>query len=629
MKSNPYHVILFSILVITFQACGNGSRSTPEASLPATDTIAPAKDHHTQSNADSILLKHLDLNITVDFSKKQIRGSATWQIENPHDLKELKLDTYDLTIEGVTADDRKVSYTKGPTDSVLGTALHIPVTPETRSVTIYYKTGQNATALKWLEPQQTADKKHPFLYTQSQSIYARTWLPCADGPGFRYTYTARVNVPKGMMALMSAENSQQVHESGAYTFKMDIPVPAYLMALAVGDISFRAVDERTGVYAEPSMLDKAHHELADLGKMVHTAEQLYGPYRWGRYDVLILPPSFPIGGMENPKLTFATPTIIAGDRSLINLIAHELAHNWSGNLVTNATWEDIWMNEGFTVYFERRITEAMTDKSYVDMLWELGYQDLDAEVQRKGAQHRNTWLKQDLSGVDADEGLSDIPYEKGALFLWLIERNVGRERFDTFLRQYFDEYAFKTITTEQFLSYMDRHLIKGDGHLKKLLNIQAWVYGPGIPSNAPRADKARFGTVNMQRRLFVEGNADPKTLNTKNWSTHEWLFFLRKMPKPLSYEKMAALDQAFGFSQTGNSEIACLWYIMSVSADYTPAYPAMETFLSHVGRRKFLEPLYREMMETGKQEMANSLYKAYRNNYHPMAQASLDRVIYQ
>ncbi len=627
MSSRLYQLVFICLTLITLYACKGRGPQVAAAAPELIDSFTTVRDIHSQSNADSIQIRHLQLDLTVDFKNKQLHGSATWHIENPYGLDTLKLDTDGLHIEKVTADDRRAHFRMGTPDSILGTALLIPIQPETKTVTIHYKTGKDAGALKWLEKHQTAGKEHPFLYTQSQAIYARTWIPCADGPGFRFTYDARIVASRGLTALMSAANPQQRNEDGIYHFKMDQPVPAYLMALAVGDISFKSVDEHTGVYAEPSILEEAHFELADLGKMLKAAEELYGPYRWGRYDVLILPPSFPIGGMENPRLTFATPTIIAGDRSLVNLIAHELAHSWSGNLVTNATWEDIWMNEGFTVYFERRITESMTDKSYVDMLWELGYQDLEAEVARKGADDRNTWLKQDLKGIDPDEGLSDIPYEKGALFLWLIERNVGREKFDAFLKQYFEEYAFKTITTEQFLNYMEQHLIKGDGHLRKLLDINAWVYGPGIPANAPRADKARFGTVNMQRRLFVEGNADPGTLNTKNWSTHEWLHFLRKMPCPMPYEKMEALDKAFNFTGTGNSEIAAQWYLMCIAADYKPGFPAIEKFLSEVGRRKFLEPLYREMMQTGKQSWADSLYREYRNNYHPMAQSSIDKIV--
>ena len=523
-------------------------------------------------------------------------------------------------------DGAKVEHTLDAFVEHLGSRLNIPISENSGNVTIYYKTGEKATALQWLTPQQTLGKKHPFLYTQSESIYARSWIPCADGPGIRYTYNARVKVPGELMALMSAENPQQKNDSGIYRFKMEIPVPAYLMALAVGDISFKAIDERTGVYAEPNMLDRVHNEFAETGKMVHAAEQLYGPYRWGRYDVLVLPPGFPIGGMENPRLTFCTPTVIAGDRSLVNLIAHELAHSWSGNLVTNATWNDFWLNEGFTVYFERRISEAMNGKSYVDMLWELGYQDLEKEVADLGADSKDTWLKLDLTGRDPDDGLTDIAYEKGALLLRLIEENVGREKFDAFLKKYFDEHAFKTIHTEQFLAYLRSNLLNNDKALEEKINIKAWVYGPGIPANCPRADHERFDKVNAEREKFLKAG-DAAALDTKGWTTHEWLHFLRKMPKPLTKEQMAALDKTYHFTQSGNSEIANLWFVMAVAASYEGAYPEMEKFLSSVGRSKFLEPLYEEMMSTGKQDMAKHIYEKYKMNYHPLAQSTLDKLI--
>ena len=584
------------------------------------------KDLHTQSNADSVTMKHLDLDINVDLSNKKIGGFASWQIENKAKSKVLKLDTYDLTIDSVKVDGAKVEHTLDAFVEHLGSRLNIPISENSGNVTIYYKTGEKATALQWLTPQQTLGKKHPFLYTQSESIYARSWIPCADGPGIRYTYNARVKVPGELMALMSAENPQQKNDSGIYRFKMEIPVPAYLMALAVGDISFKAIDERTGVYAEPNMLDRVHNEFAETGKMVHAAEQLYGPYRWGRYDVLVLPPGFPIGGMENPRLTFCTPTVIAGDRSLVNLIAHELAHSWSGNLVTNATWNDFWLNEGFTVYFERRISEAMNGKSYVDMLWELGYQDLEKEVADLGADSKDTWLKLDLTGRDPDDGLTDIAYEKGALLLRLIEENVGREKFDAFLKKYFDEHAFKTIHTEQFLAYLRSNLLNNDKALEEKINIKAWVYGPGIPANCPRADHERFDKVNAEREKFLKAG-DAAALDTKGWTTHEWLHFLRKMPKPLTKEQMAALDKTYHFTQSGNSEISNLWFVMAVAASYEGAYPEMEKFLSSVGRRKFLEPLYEEMMSTGKQDMAKHIYEKYKMNYHPLAQSTLDKLI--
>jgi aminopeptidase N len=612
---------------LLFGSCGDkNATSTKQGDNTVIDT-ASVKDLHTLSNADSIDMKHLSLDLEIDLKTKKLGGWAIWDIDNRKSISTLRLDNNNLKIDSVLVDGKHSSFSFGDKQEHLGAALLIPIEKTTKKVAIKYAASQDATALQWLEASQTTGKKFPFLYTQSESIYARSWVPCPDGPGIRFSYSARIKVPQGMMAVMSANgNPQQANDSGIYHFDMDKAIPAYLLALAVGDIRFKQVDERTGVYAEPEMIEKVHYEFADMGKMVVTAEKLYGPYRWGRYDVIVLPPGFPIGGMENPKLTFCTPTVIAGDRSLVNLIAHELAHNWSGNLVTNATWDDIWMNEGFTVYFERRISEAMNDKTYVDMLWELGYQDLEAAVEDFGKDSRKTWLKQDLKGKDADEGLSDIPYEKGALFLCLIEQNVGREQWDTFLKQYFSEHAFQTITTEKFLSYLDKNLLKGDSALYKKLDINAWVYGPGIPSNAPRAAMQRFEQVNMQRSNFLKDN-NALGLITKGWTTHEWLHFLRKMPKPLNIKQMTALDAAFQFTKAKNSEIADLWFIMSLAANYTIAYPEMERFLSVTGRQKFILPLYSEMVKTGKTNMAKDIYKKYRANYHPLAQGKLDKIV--
>ncbi len=618
-----YFIALGAMLVLASCSEEGNNKMATEKSIEATT----AKDLHTLSNADSITMKHLFLDLKIDLEAKKLNGWATWQIENPYGLGFLRLDNKNLQIDSVFVDDKNVAFSIGENQEHLGAAIIIPIEKNTKKVAIKYAASQTATALQWLSATQTTGKKHPFLYTQSESIYARSWVPCADGPGIRFTYSARISVPKGMLAVMSADgNPQQANDSGIYHFEMKEAIPAYLLALAVGDIRFKKVDERTGVYAEPEMIDKAQNEFIDMGKMVVTAESLYGPYRWGRYDVIVLPPGFPIGGMENPKLTFCTPTVIAGDRSLVNLIAHELAHNWSGNLVTNATWDDIWMNEGFTVYFERRISEAMNDKTYVNMLWELGYQDLEMEVEEFGKDSRKTWLKQELKGKDADEGLSDIPYEKGALFLWLIEQNVGRENWDAFLKKYFAAHAFQTITTEKFLVYLDKNLLKGDSNLYKKININAWVYGPGIPANAPRAAMERFEKVNAEREKFLKENS-VKNLTTTNWTTHEWLHFLRKMPKELTTEQMNILDNSFHFTTAKNSEIADLWYIMAIRADYEKAYPEMDKFLSVTGRQKFIIPLYEEMIKTGKIEMAKSVYKKYRANYHPLAQSKLDKIV--
>lgn len=599
---------------------------TNNAEQKANDVIV--KDAHTQSNADSIEVKHLDLDVKVNFEERRIVGRASWDIDNKYNLERLLLDAYRLTVDSVIVDGEKVQYSWGPALVHLGNALKIPITKESKRVDIYYRSDPSAGALQWMEPQQTLGKKHPFLYTQSEAIYARSWIPVPDGPGIRFTYDARVEVPKDLLALMSAENPQQKNDSGVYRFKMDMPIPAYLMALAVGDLAFKEIDNRTGVYADPLLLDEAHEEFSEVGDMVKVAEGMYGPYRWGRYDILVLPSGFPLGGMENPKLTFATPTIISGDKSLVNLIAHELAHNWSGNLVTNATWDDFWLNEGFTVYFERRLTEKMTDKSYADMLWQLGYQDLEKTLVEMKAENnmKDSKLKLDLTGREPDEGLTDIAYEKGALFLRHIEDNVGREKIDEFLKNYFDTHAFKTITTEKFINYLNEHLIKGDKELAEKINIDGWVYSEGLPENAPRIQAERFITVDAQRERFLSGTM-PQELNTADWTTHEWLHFLRKLPKPLAVEQMATLDKQFDFTKSRNSEIADQWYVLSIGSDYQPAYGAIEDFLCRVGRRKFLTPIYTEMIATGKEEMAREIYLKCRDNYHPLAKGTFDKMI--
>jgi len=617
---------LFAVAAIVLLT-GCFRKHAPEESTLKPVTAAQWVDDHTLSNADSVIVKHLHLDIKVNMEAKQISGSAMWTINNAHHQKELILDTYDMTIDSVIVDARPSGFNLDTPIRYLGSALHIPINDNSKFVTVHYRTGPNARALQWLAPDQTHDKKHPFLYTQSESIYARSWIPCPDGPGIRFTYTAQVRVPVGLMALMSAENNDVLNDSGVYRFDMPLPIPAYLMALAVGDVVFRGIDERTGVYAERGMIDKARWEFENVGRMVGNAEQLYGSYRWGRYDVLVLPPGFPIGGMENPKLTFLTPSIIAGDRSLVSLVAHELAHSWSGNLVTNATWNDFWLNEGFTNYFERRIMEQMMGAAYADMLWEIGYQDLQNTILSMGPDSRDTWLKLDLKGRDPDDGLNDIPYEKGCHFLRMIERAAGRDRFDKFLVKYFDAFAFRTITTEGFLNYMDTVLIGKDTALRNSLNTDEWVYGPGIPANCPRAGNELFGKVDAERAKFLQG-MPPEKLAFIHWSAHEWLYFLRGLPDSASIPQLTSLDKAFRLSESGNSELAFEWYLHALKANYTPAYPYMEQFLSAIGRRKFIEPLYSQMMQTPPgQEMARRLYEKYRLNYHPLAQESLDEIV--
>lgn len=581
----------------------------------------------TYSNYDSVTCKHLDWKVAINFEQKIISGTATWTFDNKFNAPTLRMDNNDLSIESVSVNGRNVTFTVGSSFESFGQGLEIPIQAGDSIVQITYKTSANASAIQWLAPSQTAGKKLPYLFTQCESIHARSLLPCQDVPAIRITYNAQVQTPKGMMAVMSAHNPQQRNPDGNYRFEMEIPVPTYLIALAVGDISFKAINDRSGVYTEPSLLEFAAKELSDIPNMMKAAEELGGPYRWGHYDVLIAPPSFPIGGMENPRLTFATPTILAGDKSLVTLIAHEMAHSWSGNLVTNATWNDLWLNEGFTTYFERRIMEKIAGKSYNDMLWELGYQDLQSDLKDFGNKSPDTKLRIDIGNRHPEDAFTNIPYEKGAVFIRLIEETVGRDKFDVFLNNYFQSHAFQPMTTEMCLAYMDEHLFKEHPDWKNKINIHEWVYGTGLPTNCPHTFPERFNQVNEKLKAIPTGYVINKE-DTKNWTTHEWLHFLRGLPHPAKPALLVQLDRDFDLTNTTNSEIAMEWFRLGINSNYDVGLPKLEAFLSNVGRKKFLIPLYSELLaNTRYQQTARELFKKYHENYHPQTASKIEGLL--
>ncbi len=584
-------------------------------------------DMHTFSNFETVTCKHLDWKANINFYTKQIDGVATWTFENKTKATVIIFDTYDLNIHSVIVNNKETAFSLGKKNEVYGSSLSIPILKTDTIVSVTYTTGKNATALQWLSPSQTAGKKMPYLFTQCESIQARSLLPCQDVPAIRITYNAHVQVPNKMMAVMSAKNPVVKTENGHYDFEMELPIPTYLIALAVGDISYKAIDDRCGVYTETSLLDQAANELSDIPAMMKAAEQVGGPYKWGKYDVLVAPPSFPIGGMENPRLTFATPTIIAGDKSLVSLIAHEMAHSWSGNLVTNSTWDDLWLNEGFTTYFERRIMETISGKSYTDMLWELGYQDMQSDLQTFGLKNPDTRLRVDVKGRSPEDAFSNIPYEKGAVFLRFLEESVGREKFDKYLNDYFSMNAFQPMTTEKALAFMDEHLFDKDTVLRNKLKVNEWVFAPGLPDNCPHTLPDRFIAVDNLRLQF-EKTGVVNMPSFAKWTTHEWLQFLRKLPHPLDIEKMKTLDNKFQLSISKNSEIADEWYKLSLLSNYEMAFPSMKIFLTTVGRKKFLEPLYHEMIKTEKgKKMALEIFDMAKNNYHPLTAKKIQEII--
>jgi len=576
-----------------------------------------AKDTHTFSNPDSAVVKHLDLDIKVDFDTQTISGKASWTIDNLSKGKEIILDENTLNIQKVTLgdDEKTTTFKLGEEVKYHGKPLHIQIEPNTTKVNIYYNTTKDAIALQWLIPEQTADKKHPFLFSQGESIWSRTWIPCQDSPAVRFTYNAKVTVPKDLMAVMSAMNPQQKNDTGVYTFKQDKAIPSYLMAIAVGDIGFKSIDHRTGVYAEKSVLDKAAWEFDELGKMVTAAEKLFGPYRWGRYDVLVLPPSFPYGGMENPNLTFLTPGVIAGDRSLTSLLAHELGHSWSGNLVTNATWNDVWLNEGFTTYVEHRIGEAIFGIQEAKMQDVLSRKTLTDNMQDYGSKNPATQLKVNVDDQNADESLSDIPYEKGYAFLQTVENVVGRKTFDQFITEYFNAHAFQSITTEDFFKYFNKHLIKGNKALADKIKAEDWIYKPDIPSNIITPVSEDFNAIDQIQKTWRQTGL--KGLSAKIKSTNKKQHFIDYLPADMTVKEMADIDKEFNFTQGGNFVIKRQWFVQAIRHQYKPAYPAIELFMMATSRTGSLQTLYKEMVKTPEgKTWAKQIFEKAKSGYH-------------
>ncbi|MBF5042213.1 M1 family metallopeptidase [Aggregicoccus sp. 17bor-14] len=621
-------------LAVPLLALAGCRTAAPEATASQQPQSQPriAHDPHSFARPEEARVTHVALDLGVDFAARTLKGSATLDLQVQPGASEVVLDTDGLRLRSVTDEGGKaLPWTLGTAHPRLGQPLTVTLRPGTRRIVVRYETRPEAGALQWLTPAQTAGKQHPYLFSQGEAILTRTWVPTQDSPGIRQTYSARLTVPRGLRAVMSAEQltPEGVPVDGGHTrfdFRMPQAIPPYLMAVAVGDIAFQQLGPRSGVYAEPSVLARAAYEFGEVEQMMAAAERLYGPYRWGRYDILVLPPSFPYGGMENPRLTFATPTVLSGDRSLVSLIAHELAHSWSGNLVTNATWSDSWLNEGVTSYFELRIMEALYGREVGAMLSRLSLQELERTEKEVGEQSPQTQLYVQLKG-DPEEGGSRVIYEKGAAFLQTMEETVGRERFDAFLRSYFDRHAFQSMDTRGFLAEVREHLVKGDAALEQKLQLDEWVYRPGLPANVYRPQTDRFAHVEAQVKAFL-GGAPASALKTQGWLTQEWQYFLGLLPRELTPAQLASLDGTFHFTQTGNSEVLFAWLEKTIASRYEPALPALEHFLTSQGRGRFVRPLYRALMDRdwGK-PLAQRIYAEARTGYHPVVMGALDKMM--
>ena len=592
---------------------------------------AHANDPHSYAQPDQVVVTHLDLDLKIDFPHKQLDGVATLALswKNPK-APALVLDTRALRIASVDAVDaagrtQALKYALAPADKELGSKLTIEAPQHPARVRISYATSPDASGLQWLPPAQTADKKLPFMFSQSESIHARSWVPLQDSPAIRFTYDAHVSAPKDVRVVMSALNDARHPLDGDFKFDQPHAIPSYLLAIAAGDIAVRETGPRSAVYAEPSVVDKAAREFADTEKMIETAESLYGPYRWGRYDLLVLPPSFPFGGMENPNMTFVTPTIIVGDKSLVSVISHELAHSWSGNLVTNAAWRDGWLNEGFTTYVQGRITEALYGKRQANEEALLSARALEKSIGRMPANSQK--LAPEPRGVGADDALSDVAYDKGSWFLRTLEQKFGRANFDAYLKGYFDHFAWHSITTEQMLAYMKPNLIEKYPGKMGWDEVREWVYGTGIPKDAPLPDSPRFDAIDKQRTAFLAGSLPAAQLDAKDWNTQEWMYFLDRLPDAPTLAQVQAIDAAWHLTGTHNAEIGMRWYVHAIAAGDQAVWPAAAEHMTRIGRLYLTMPVYGAFAKTPTGlAYAEKVYAKAKDGYHPMTQQAVARL---
>jgi aminopeptidase N len=631
--------VFLAALVLPLAAC---NKPAQEPAKPGEPTVAakaeheePAMSSHDPSSyaePEKVVITHVALDLNVDFAKKVLAGSDTVDLDwKDPAATTLVLDTRALDIKSVEGFDAgawtPLKFALADEDKILGSKLSITLPKQMSKVKITYATRPEASGLQWLPASLTMGKKTPFMFSQSEAIHARSWVPLQDTPGVRFTYEAHITTPKTVMAVMSADNDPKGERDGDYSFKMPQPIPSYLMAIAAGDLVFQETGPRSGVWAEPAMAPKAAKEFEDTEKMIAAAEGLYGQYRWGRYDILVLPPSFPYGGMENPRLTFATPTVITGDKSLVSLIAHELAHSWSGNLVTNSSWKDMWLNEGFTSYVESRITEQLYGRELSDMEAVIGQQEVLADM--KDIPEKWQLLAQaPLEGVDPDEASSQVAYIKGKWFLSFLEERYGRATFDAFLRKWFDSHAFTSQDSAEFERFLMAELVDKNPGKATHEEIHEWLHAPGIPKFAKPATSARFDAVDEARTHWLAGHMKPADIDTSAWMTQEWVRFIEGMPKTLSNEQLAELDAAWHFTGTSNVEIAQRWYPLTIRSGYLAARPAIESFLMHIGRRKLVMPIYGALVATPEgKEFAKQVFAKARAGYHPITIATVEQTL--
>jgi aminopeptidase N len=581
-------------------------------------------DPHSYADLAQGRIRHIVFQLEADFDRRQLNGTARYVLDQPR-RGPFDLDTRDLDIRSVSTSGRALAFSLGKPDPILGSRLRLRDLAGTDEFTITFVASEGARALQWLTPSQTAGGRHPFLFTQCQPHHARTIFPCQDSPSVRFTFEAHLRVPAPLVGAMAAAPAGSAPSDGATVFRFSMPqaIPSYLFALAVGEMTSRDLGPRARVYAEPEVIEAAAWEFAQIEDMLVEAEKLYGPYPWERYDMLVLPPSFPYGGMENARLTFLTPTMIVGDRSLTNLLAHELAHSWTGNLVTNATWEDFWLNEGWTTYAERRILGAIEGEDSAMLRAATGRNTMLASIRRFGWEADPTRLKFSQAGIDPESVVSYIAYEKGYSFLVRLERIVGRQAFDAFTRKYIAEHRFRTITTEEFIQILRRDLPQ----IFRQVDVRTWLYGPGFPPDAPVFESPLIDAVSERLFDYQEGRL-PRREDVAAWRTAQTYLFLQHLPRVLPVDDCRALETAFALDRTRVPQFQSQFLEIAIRSGYRECLPRAEALITTVGRMFIILPVFQAMAQTEwSHPLARPLLEKVRSRHHPITVLAMEQVL--
>ncbi|TKY50594.1 Leukotriene A-4 hydrolase-like [Spatholobus suberectus] len=604
--------------------------------------MAPV-DPHSFTDSSHPPTTHISLSLYLDFASSSIHASALFSLQTPHSGP-FSLDTRALTIHSVLDPQTNTAlpFTLSDPDPIKGSHLSLSLSNHA-SFLITYTTSPSSSALQWLLPPQTFNKSHPFVYTQCQAIHARAVFPCQDTPAVRVLYSARLNIPSELSAVMAARHVERrppKNDEAAGVpcgwcsqgrvveeFAMEQAVPPYLFAFAVGELGSREVGPRTRVYAEavPPVLDSAAKEFARTEDMIREGERLFGAYEWERFDLLVLPPSFPYGGMENPRMVFLTPTIIKGDATGAQVVAHELAHSWTGNLITNKSNEHFWLNEGFTTYAERRIVEAVQGEQRAALNIGIGWRVWNEDIERFKDNLEFTKLKTNQEGIDPDDVYSRVPYEKGFHFLWRIERQVGRPAFDEFLKKYIATFKFKSIDTDTFIDFL-RANIPG---IENQIDLVLWTEGTGIPPDAYEPDSSVYKTIVSLANEFINGTM-PRKDEVADWQGQEWELYLNSLPKSIEASQVITLDSRYKLSESKDYEVKVSFLQRAISCGCKTYYDEVEKSLKGVGRMKYLRPLYTALVKgSGKEDdkvFAKRLFSEARECYHPIAQGVVEAI---